>query len=675
MDTLVNRIHELSKAVPDKTAVVFREEALTYKELYLRIRSVAHNLHELGVSIGDRVCFSAVSKPEMIIIYLGIQYIGGVAVFLDKNSTAENMRTIFLQAEATVLVTNKKMDEFAEGINVVRFGKLFEAIPSEKFHMERISENMLAEILFTTGTTGRPKGVMLDYKAVHNIYINTIEGTHINENTVMLLPLPLNHSFALRVLRAVLYSGATVVLQNGFTFARELENNIIKYRCNSLACVPASYEVVKTQMQDRFAEILSKLNTIEFGAGSLTIRQRLEITQLLPNVQIYNTWGSSETGGAIFCDVSSVVKNPQKIGSLGRPLPGKVEINIVDSDGNVLDKSVSHTGRMILKGDMVMRGYWKDEENTSKTLIDGWIYTGDIAYMDSDGDIFMLGRADDIINVGGEKVSPIEVEETAGQYSGIKECACIGADDPDGITGQIPVLFVVSKRDYAEKDLIKFISSRLEKYKIPQRIIKVADLPRNRMQKVDRRELRKLWEDSDSIELMNPTIESILSRRSVRKFTNEEISMQELNIILKCGYYAPSGHNMQTWKFTVLRKSEDIENIKQAAGQAAKRMGVAFYGWENPKVLILISNDIRNADGCQDSSCAAENIMISAKSLGISSVWLNSLRTLRNEEPVKGILDGYGIPENHIVWASIALGRSEAEGVALKKNKEVVNFV
>ena len=132
---------------------------------------------------------------------------------------------------------------------------------------------------------------------------------------------------------------------------------------------------------------------------------------------------------------------------------------------------------------------------------------------------------------------------------------------------------------------------------------------------------------------------------------------------------------MQSWQFTVLKKEKDIQKLKEAAREAAQHKKVNFYGFENPKVMILVSNDQRNPDGCQDASCAAENIMLAAKSYGISSVWLNPLMTLRNEEPVKTVLDQFGVPENHIVWASVALGYAVSEGNLLKKKENVIKFV
>lgn len=687
MDILLNRLINLSAICPDKQAVIFKGEQLTYQELCRRVGGMAEIMQAEGISHGDRVCFSAVSKPEMVAAYMAVHACGAVAVFIDKNGIPENIAAIYEDAGAKLLLIDKPMKEYAEKCHILSLRELYRRADmwnhdknddlDSALQRLRISpaENDVAELLFTTGTTGKPKGVMLTYKAVYHIFMNTIEGIGIREDDILLLPLPLNHSVGLRKLRAVLYKGATVVLQNGFTFAREVENNVVNYGCNTMVCVPASYELMKAQMQDAFVRTLGGMRYIEFSAGSLSIHQRKEITTLLPNVQIYNTWGSSETGGAIFCNVSDVAGDPVKAGMLGRPLAGKVQIKILDGNGNTIESDETHSGRMALKGDMQMAGYWNNKEMTEETLVDGWLLTGDMAYIDADGYVYMLGRADDIINVGGEKVSPIEVENIAGQYEGVRECACIGVEDPDGVCGQIPVLFVVVRSNYAEEELRKFIASKVERYKIPQRYVQLDSIPRNRMQKVDRNRLKDIWENHDFMELMNPIIQNILSRRSIRKFTEQEIQRPVLNMILKAGYHAPSGHNMQTWRFTVLTKQEDIQELKELTRQTAIQNHVYFYGFENPQAIILISNEDRNRYGCQDSSCAAENIMLAASSYGIGSVWLNTLMTLREKEPVKSLLDRYGIPAGHTVWATIALGYPVSGGVALQKKENVVFFV
>ncbi len=679
IDSLVRKVGELAKEQPDKMALAFKKETLTYSGLYEEIRKCAAELRTLGVSKGDRIALSAVSKPIFVVTYLAIEYCYAIPVFLDKSSTEENMVVVYKDSESSLVITDKLSNNQDPSVKVLSYRELTARMADIddqtcENSYEIPAEDTLAELLFTTGTTSKPKGVMLSYKAVYNILKNTIDGIGIRDDDIILLPLPLNHSFALRVLRAYLYKGASIVLQNGFTFAKEAENNISQYACTAMACVPTSYEVMRSQMQDDFQRVLKDLRYIEFGAGSLTIRQRKDITALLPNVQIYNVWGSSETGGAIFCDVCKVVKEEKYIGALGIPLAGKVDIKFLDPQGEAIESDEAHPGRMTLKGDMQMSGYWGEPEKTADAIRDGWLLTGDMAYQ-KDGYVFMLGRADDLINVGGDKVSPIEVENIAGQYQGIHECACIGAEDTEGMLGQMPVLFIVTTNSYDEDEFKSYLNAHMEKYKIPHKLIKIQEVPRNRMQKINRTELHKMWENRGALELLNPIVDNILSRRSVRKFTDREIDKDILDLILKCGYHAPSGKNLQTWRFTVLTKQEDILELKIKAAETAKQNKVGFYGFENPKAVILVSNDSRNADGCQDASCAAQNMMLAALSFGIGSVWLNPLMTLRDKEPVKSLLDRFGVPEKHTVWASVALGYPLSDTLPMKKNENVVNYV
>ncbi len=680
-DTLINRISDLAKEQPDKMAVAFKSEQLTYRELMDKIRLVGSSLDEMEVRKGDRVLFTALSKPEMVAVYLGIQYCGAVPVFVDKNATVENVSFMYHDTGAVMLLTDRPVKGIGETVKVYSLKKIYNSdltgcAGKSNCIYEMPGEDDTAELLFTTGTTGKPKGVMLTYRAVYHILKNTIDGIGIEEDERLLLPLPLNHSFALRVLRAILYKGASVILQNGFTFAKEIENNQQAYQCTALAVVPASVETITKQMQGQFAQIMGKFRYIEAGAGSLTVEQRKRLVKLLPHTTIYNTWGSSESGGALFININKVVSDPEKVCSVGKPIQG-IELRVLDEHGNQIQSDRKHYGRMSLKGDMQMAGYWNRPALTEETLKDGWLLTGDMVYTDEEGYVYMLGRADDIINVGGEKVSPIEVESIACEYSHIGECACVGIPDPEGVLGDVPALFVIVKDNlYSQENLHTYLAGRMERYKLPRRYIQVQELPRNRMQKLDRKALKRMWEEVKGKEsLMNPVVQAIFARRSIRKFKDDQIPREVLDMILKAGYYAPSGHNMQTWRFTVVEDQEKIARLKEATVQTAQEHKVHCYGFENPACIILISNDVRNNNGCQDASCAAENIFLAAQSYGIGSVWLNSLMTLRNEEPVKSILDEFGIPARHTVWCMAALGYPLEEGVLLAKKKDVVVYV
>ena len=311
----------------------------------------------------------------------------------------------------------------------------------------------------------------------------------------MLIPLPLHHSLALRELRAALIQGGTVVLQNGFTFAKELEANIVERGCTGMVTVPASFELVRSQMQDAFPQILGKLRYIEVGAGSLTVRQRKDFTALLPGVKLNNTWGSSETGGALFTNVNEVVKDPVFVAAIGRPLP-HIRIAMLDPEGQpMVHTDHEHPGRLALYGDMVMSGYKNRPKETEDALRDGALVTNDLVYRDEAGYVYMLGRADDIINVGGEKVSPVEVENIASEYPEMQECACIGVPDPQEIFGQVPVLFMAVREGYREEELRTYLAGRMERVKLPQAYVIVEALPRNRMKKLDRRAMRAMWDE------------------------------------------------------------------------------------------------------------------------------------------------------------------------------------
>ncbi len=686
--TLVSRIVKLAKEKSDKSAVILRNEKVSYRELHDGMQIVAANLVSLGIEKGDHVVFTATSKPECAILYLGIVSIGAVAVFSDKNATADEMARIYSTADARLFISNKgirghegkiRLISAREIMNNDGKAELRDNSGVSSYELFEPEGSDISEIIFTTGSTGTPKGCMLSYEAVDAITQNTINGVGMREDDVVLIPLPLHHSFALRVFRAALYLGATVVLQNGFTFAREVEKNIDQHSVTGITVTSASLETIRKQMQDAFVPIMQKLRYIEGGSSLITIQQRLFLKENLPDTELINTWGSSETGGCIFFKSSQVGIDSKAFSSLGK-VPEGIEVAFFDEDMNPVSGDEKNPGRLAFCGKMQMSGYWNNPELNAKTIHDGWLLTGDMCYRGEDGYIYMLGRADDLINFGGEKVAPSEIENAALDIDGVADAACFGTEDPKGIFGEVPILYVCIGPDSLDKNGIRAeLGRKLNSNKMPQEIHIISELPRNDIGKKDKKALKKIWEkgsdDTNDEPLYNPVVQAILNRRSIRDFTEKDIPDDILDMILKCGYYAPSGHNMQTWQFTVVRKAEDIKKISTAAKEAASVENVYFYGFNNPKLLILVSNDDRNPCGCQDASCAAENIMLAAHSYGIGSVWLNPLVKLRNVEPVKSVLDEIGIPGNHTVWSMIALGYSVEKADIPRKKENVVKWV
>ena len=491
--TLGQRVFENAESFPEKAAISFKTETVTYGQLKENILVSATNLLNLGVKPGDRVMINSVSKPETISAYLALRFIGASVIFLDKNATEETTKSIIEDSEPVLLLTDKpiKFDISPVMLSSLKGLSAGEAAQGLTHYIPE--DESLSDMIYTSGTTGKPKGVMLSAKAVFNILHNTVKGIGIQSDDIILLPLPLHHSYALRVLRAYLWQGGHIVLQNGFAFGRETQQNIENFGCTAMSAVPASMELMRNQLKEKFIPLMQKLRYIECGSGSLTMEQRNRLVNALPDTAIYNTWGSSESGGALFLDVTDIVKNhPEKILSIGAPIEG-VSVKVVDSEGNAIVSSPENTGRLAVKGDNIMSGYRNREELNRQTLVDGFLCTNDIVYTDSDGFVYMLGRADDIINTGGEKVSPVEVENVSGQFPGIKECACIGAPDESGILGQIPSLIVVpSEEGFDEAEFKRFISGKLENVKIPARYILTDALPRSPIGKLKRDELKKL---------------------------------------------------------------------------------------------------------------------------------------------------------------------------------------
>lgn len=671
--TVLEAVLDHGEKMPEKTALIFKEKRITYAQLCRQIKQFSCILeNEYNVKKNDFVMVSAVSKPEYIVAWLAIHYANAVATPIDKSALVENISNIYYFINPELLLS----DSNVLNVNRVSLSEIYERSCTENAEVSTYvcpDENDLAEMLFTTGTTGMPKGGMLTYKNLYASTHNTWHGVNMEESDIVLIPLPLNHSVGMRVTRTALYIGATIVIQNGFMFSKETRNNIIENNCSALVSVPASMELLYRNMGDNFIPTMSRLRYIEIGAGSLNYKMKETLPQILPNTTIYNTWGSTETGGAIFLNVSM---QTDKLKSLGKPAEG-IKVKVVDSEGNDITntaRDINTAGRMVLQGDMQMVGYYNLPEATKETLVDGWLYTNDMVYLDEDGFVYMLGRADDIINVGGEKVSPIEVENVASQCKGVLDSACIGVPDPDGILGQVPALYVECNNNYSEKELIRFLASKLEAYKLPKRFIKCQEIPRNRMKKLDRKALYNMYENQEDI-ITNEVIDTLLSRKSVRKFTDRDIPDNVLEMIIRVALKAPTAHNMQTWHFSVITDKEFIGKIKEAASRIAVENKERVYGFNNPRVLILVSNDIRNENGIQDCACAVENMMIAATSLNIGSVWINGLKNICDAPEIRSLLDLAGVPKSHNVWCTLALGYPDETPKNVVRKENIVTWV
>ena len=306
--TIVQAVLSHGEETPDKMAIGFQKTQVTYGQLCSQVKAMAVRLAlEYGVQKGDFVMLQGVSKPDYVVAYLAIQYLGAVSIPTDKAAKEENILDVYRYTQPRVMLTDLPIT--ADDVNMVSLEKLYEdvAVETQEKGVEETvppytvpEASAAAEILFTTGTTGKPKGTMLSIGNIYASMHNTWHGVGMITEDCVLIPLPLNHSLGMRVLRTALYIGASVVIQNGFTFAKEIDNNITEFSCTGMVSVPASMELMYRQMRRHFQRIMGQLRYIEVGAGSLGYAMKKKLIEEIPNTRVVNTWGSTETGGAIF---------------------------------------------------------------------------------------------------------------------------------------------------------------------------------------------------------------------------------------------------------------------------------------------------------------------------------------------------------------------------------------
>ena len=348
--------------------------------------------------------------------------------------------------------------------------------------------------MFSSGTTGKEKGVVLDHGADIALAQNVSQGAQIKHDNVEFILSPLNHSHGLRRYYANMYLGASVVIQDSVMNINNLFEKTDKYLVNSMDMVPSALKVVLALGGEQFAKYADRIRYLQFGGAPLPEEQRQTLRKMFPRSHLYNMYGSTESGVSCICDFSS----DSDKNSIGWPSCNS-ELFVADEEHKRVESSAAHPGILACRSSANMRGYWNDSfcaiEHAEYTESKDAFYSDDLAYIKKSGEVILLGRRNDVINVGGFKVLPQEIEETALLAEGVKDCACAAVSDDN--YGQLPVLLVVLdhntalSRDFQIR-LRKFLSERIETYKVPADIVQVHSIPRTAKGSVQRRKLADL---------------------------------------------------------------------------------------------------------------------------------------------------------------------------------------
>lgn len=474
--TIERLIFEYAQATPQKTALIQGQTEVSYEQLWKEINKSASWFRQ-NAEQGDRVIISASKNIEFVYTYFGAHLAGMICVPIDPETNETRLKRIKEVAQPKLMVGELRN----HGENqVIPFGECCQEL--ENLRIENLdfpNEDDIADLLFTTGTTGLPKGVALTFAnqmaAADNI--NSFIGNTADD--VEMLALPISHSFGLGRLRCVFAKGATLVLLGSFASMKKFFGEMERCHVTGFGMVPASWAYILKMSGEKIGQFAGQLKYIEIGSAFMPLENKQKLISLLPNTRICMHYGLTEASRSAFI---SFHDDTDHLMSAGRPSPN-TEIAVFSEQGERLGKN--EDGEICVKGGHVCSDYWGlPKEEFQRDFFEGYFRTGDWGHIDDDGYIHLISRKKEIINVGGKKVSPIEVEEVLNGMEGIEESACVGVHDD--VLGEVVKAFCVCSKEVDFEIIKKDMMKKLEGYKIPAFFERINALPKTQNGKLQR---------------------------------------------------------------------------------------------------------------------------------------------------------------------------------------------
>ena len=466
---------------PDKIALISGEVEVSYSQLWEVILKAAYKLRNTyHLHKGDRVILSAAGSLEFAYVYFGVHLAGGICVPIDPDTNQTRFRHI-VNSTSPICVIGVLHNVDCE---TIQFAEVIDCDSTIEFTIPK--QNDIADILFTTGTTGAPKGVALSFNNLAAAARNINEFIGNTSDDVELLALPVSHSFGLGRLRCALSKGATVVMLGTFANVKKFFGEMKRCNVTMFAMVPASWGFIKKMSGKYIGKFADQLKFIEIGSSFMPADEKRFLMELLPNTRICMHYGSTEASRSAFMEFHTYKDN---LLSAGKASP-HTEIKIFSSEGRPLATGLE--GEVCVKGEHVTCNYWNESpERFASDFYGGWFRTGDCATMDADGNIYLKSRIKEMINVGGKKVSPMEVEDILNTIPGIQESVCIGIPDPVVVLGEVVKAFIVADDELSDEEIISQLKPKLEVYKLPVEIERIKEIPKTPSGKIQRLKLKK----------------------------------------------------------------------------------------------------------------------------------------------------------------------------------------
>ncbi|WP_300456060.1 AMP-binding protein [Desulfobacula sp.] len=492
---------------PNKSAIIFEEQTISYKELLDRVERTSYWLLTIGIEKGDRVAVMLNNCPEFMELFLACSKIGAIFTPLNYRIASVELDYFLKDCRPRLFIYGSAFQEAVESIDfeiylppISRFAigehmgdnsrDDYRAAVSDFEGKKDMPKGFIGPtspeepqvIMYTSGTTGRPKGAVLTHMKTFFNCLNADMFFELQFSDKMLIALPLFHSGGLFIQAApVLFKGATIILHRKFQ-PLKIYNDIEKYNITKFLGVPTVYKELLTIPPEERTDI-SSLKVCAGGGEKLTKDLIEQCTDA--GLAFRQILGQTETSILLWSSEKDALKKP---GTVGRPV-FHAQVSILDKDGKTAKQG--EIGEIVVQGSTMMKEYWQDPVKTEQTIKNGYLHTGDLAWMDEDGFFYLAGRAGDMYISGGENVYPIEVEKTLKTHPDIEEVAVIGI--PDEKWGESGHAFIIKKptASLGQEDVINFCHGKLSKYKWPQKVTFMTDFPRTTTGKVKKKELEE----------------------------------------------------------------------------------------------------------------------------------------------------------------------------------------
>lgn len=478
--TVASIINDRAQSTPHKIAIVVDRHSTSYSELNNRIKSAAKYLAFRGVKQDSHVVTVAIPSVNYVANMYAILGLGAVHIPVENRVPEQRLLEIADAVDADFVISGVDIGVGEKWINE---SDINYCDPDFQWQPVPVSDDC-SEIVFTTGTTGKSKGVMLSSNCL-DVYLATMNKSfQLNEDSVFLLTTPLNHVGGTHRIHQCMASGSSLIIMDGIRDLKTFFYYANEYGVTHTYLPPASVKMLIMLAKKELAKLDGKIKFIYTASAPFPVADIEKLISIMPHTHLHQGYGSSETGSVCNCCYNAP---GESVDCLGKPY-SCVEVMLLDEDGNKIN-SPYHEGMICSKSEMNMLGYYNEPELTKSILRDGFVYSKDLMFFDDQGKLHFAGRGDDVINVRGFKVAPTEVENLVLKYPGIEECICIPYED--NMLGRVIKLLVCTegKKEPDKESLTAYLADCLEPYKVPKYIELVDEITKTSNGKIDRRQM------------------------------------------------------------------------------------------------------------------------------------------------------------------------------------------